>query len=96
VLPPTRRAPQRLLRGAHRAGAGLLALAGDPTGEITQALPLFLHQPDETFAGVTACYVDDGTGGQTVILYIARGTSEALGQEASGRVIHIGLVIQAP
>jgi hypothetical protein len=61
-----------LRRLACRAQTCRVELAGDATGELTQALSMFLHQLDETFSGVTAHYVEDGAGGQTIILYIDR------------------------
>ena len=69
-----------LRRLACRAQTCRVELAGDATGELTQALPMVLHQMDETFAGATAHYVEDGAGGQTIILYIARRAREARGQ----------------
>lgn len=52
-------------------------LADDNTGELSKAMPLFLHQLATTLPSGTAHYVDDGNGGKTMILYMSRVANES-------------------
>ena len=55
-----------------------MELVQDDAGELANSVPLFLMQLGEAVAGgATIDYVEDGAGGNTMILYMARGANEA-------------------
>src|SRR5262249_13578534 len=72
-------AVQTLLLGLEcRTQTCRMELAQDDTGALATTLPGLLFSLSSTLPHATASYIEDGTGGQTMILYLSREAAVAV------------------